>query len=123
MPSLPKCGVSRKIEDSKERRRLKRIVKELDEIGNGGVGFIVRTAGIEKSKSDLQRDRDYLKKIWEMIAQRVQVPGHIERRPAEHPLPVGEVVKEHFSEYIKLSTSSGTHDRASSSGRHSSGKK
>ncbi|MFO1051378.1 MAG: Rne/Rng family ribonuclease [Planctomycetota bacterium] len=73
MPSLPKCGVSRKIEDQKERRRLKRIVRELDETGHGGVGFIVRTNGIEKSKLDLQRDRDYLKKIWELIAQRVKV--------------------------------------------------
>jgi len=44
MPSLPKCGVSRKIEDVKERRRLKRIVRELDETGHGGIGFIVRTA-------------------------------------------------------------------------------
>ncbi|MGE0142946.1 MAG: Rne/Rng family ribonuclease [Planctomycetota bacterium] len=73
MPSLPKCGVSRKIEDARERRRLKRIVRELDETGQGGVGFIVRTNGVEKSKLDLQRDRDYLKKIWELIAQRVKV--------------------------------------------------
>ena len=71
MPSLPKCGVSRKIEDAKERRRLKRIVRELDETGDGGLGFIVRTAGVDKSRADLQRDRDYLKKIWEMVAQRL----------------------------------------------------
>jgi len=73
MPSLPKCGVSRKIEDSKERRRLKRIVRELDETGHGGIGFIVRTAGINKSLQDLERDRDYLKKIWELVAQRLKV--------------------------------------------------
>ncbi|MCB9876164.1 MAG: Rne/Rng family ribonuclease [Planctomycetes bacterium] len=73
MPSLPKCGVSRKIDNSKERRRLKRIVKELDETGHGGIGFIVRTAGINKSLEDLQRDRDYLKKIWELVAQRLKV--------------------------------------------------
>ncbi len=73
MPSLPKCGVSRKIDDAKERRRLKRIVKDLDETGNGGVGFIIRTNGIEKSKADLQRDRDYLKRIWELVGQRVSV--------------------------------------------------
>lgn len=73
MPSLPKCGVSRKIEDSKERRRLKRIVRELDETGQGGIGFIVRTAGVQKSLADLERDRDYLKKIWEMVAQRLKV--------------------------------------------------
>ena len=73
MPSLPKCGVSRKIEDLKERRRLKRIVRELDETGHGGIGFIVRTAGVNKTLADLQRDRDYLKKIWEMVAQRLKV--------------------------------------------------
>ena len=73
MPSLPKCGVSRKIDDSRERKRLKRIVRELDETGAGGIGFIVRTAGINKSLQDLQRDRDYLKKIWEMVAQRLKV--------------------------------------------------
>lgn len=73
MPSLPKCGVSRKIEDPKERKRLKRIVRELDETGHGGIGFIVRTAGVNKSLADLQRDRDYLKKIWEMVAARLKV--------------------------------------------------
>lgn len=73
MPSLPKCGVSRKIDDSRERKRLKRIVRELDETGAGGIGFIVRTAGVNKSLQDLQRDRDYLKKIWEMVAQRLKV--------------------------------------------------
>lgn len=72
MPSLPKCGVSRKIDDQRERRRLKKIVNELDETGSGGVGFIVRTAGIKKSKTDLQRDRDYLKRIWELVAHRIQ---------------------------------------------------
>ena len=73
MPSLPKCGVSRKIEDGSERKRLKRIVRELDETGHGGIGFIVRTAGVNKSLQDLQRDRDYLKKIWEMVAQRLKL--------------------------------------------------
>ncbi|MFM1874110.1 MAG: hypothetical protein RL398_3532 [Planctomycetota bacterium] len=73
MPSLPKCGVSRKIEDGRERKRLKKIVRELDETGHGGIGFIVRTAGINKSQADLQRDRDYLKKIWELVAQRLKV--------------------------------------------------
>jgi ribonuclease E len=72
MPSLPKCGVSRKIADGKERKRLKRIVRELDETGHGGIGFIVRTAGVNKSLADLERDRDYLKKIWEMIGARLK---------------------------------------------------
>jgi ribonuclease E len=78
MPSLPKCGVSRKIEDDKERRRLKKIVRELDETGNGGIGFIVRTAGINKTGDDLRRDRDYLNKIWGLVTQRL----HQTRAPA-----------------------------------------
>ncbi|MEE2887592.1 MAG: Rne/Rng family ribonuclease [Planctomycetota bacterium] len=73
MPSLPKCGVSRKIASDKERRRLKKIVRELDETGKGGLGFIVRTAGVDKTRDELERDRDYLKKIWELVAQRLRV--------------------------------------------------
>jgi ribonuclease E len=73
MPSLPKCGVSRKIASDQERRRLKKIVRELDETGKGGLGFIVRTAGVEKTRDELERDRDYLKKIWELVAQRLRV--------------------------------------------------
>jgi ribonuclease E len=73
MPSLPKCGVSRKIDGHKERRRLKKIVDELDETGKGGIGFIVRTAGTGKTKDDLERDRDYLKRIWELVTQRVKL--------------------------------------------------
>ncbi len=73
MPSLPKCGVSRKIGDLRERKRLKKIVRELDETGNGGIGFIVRTAGIDKAQLDLVRDRDYLKKIWELISHRLEI--------------------------------------------------
>ena len=73
MPSLPKCGVSRKIEGQKERRRLKRIVDELDMTGKGGIGFIVRTAGTEKTKEDLERDRDYLQRIWDIVGQRAKL--------------------------------------------------
>lgn len=73
MPSLPKCGVSRKIEGQKERRRLKRIVDDLDMTGKGGIGFIVRTAGTEKTKEDLERDRDYLQRIWDIVGQRAKL--------------------------------------------------
>jgi ribonuclease E len=73
MPSLPKCGVSRKILDPKERRRLKRIVHNLDDVGSGGIGFIVRTAGINKSGADLERDLEYLKRLWAVIVERAKV--------------------------------------------------
>jgi ribonuclease E len=72
MPSLPKCGVSRKIADDRERRRLKRIVRELDRTGHGGIGFIVRTAGVGKTGQDVQRDLEYLEKLWGVVVQRAK---------------------------------------------------
>ncbi|MHC4376539.1 MAG: Rne/Rng family ribonuclease [Planctomycetota bacterium] len=62
MPSLPRTGVSRKIEDEKERRRLKRILTSLDI--PEGMGVIVRTAGVGKTKSEIKRDLEYLLAVW-----------------------------------------------------------
>ena len=72
MPSLPKCGVSRRVEDEKERRRLKRIIRDLDRTGKGGIGFIVRTAGVGKTRSDLERDQEYLEMLWGVVLQRAK---------------------------------------------------
>ena len=72
MPSLPKCGVSRRVEDEKERRRLKRIIRDLDRTGKGGIGFIVRTAGVGKTRADLERDQEYLEMLWGVVLQRAK---------------------------------------------------
>ncbi len=63
MPSLERTGVSRKIDDERERRRLKRILQSL-EIPEG-MGVIVRTAGIGRTKTEIKRDLDYLLLAWE----------------------------------------------------------
>ncbi|HUR27798.1 MAG TPA: ribonuclease E/G, partial [Planctomycetota bacterium] len=63
MPSMARTGVSRKIEDEKERRRLKKILTSLDNLPPG-MGVIVRTAGVGCSREDLQRDLDYLLALW-----------------------------------------------------------
>ncbi len=70
MPSLSRCGVSRKIMDERERRRLKKVIEEL-EIPRG-MGFIVRTAGVDRNKKDLQRDLDYLMNLWEVFEKRLE---------------------------------------------------
>jgi ribonuclease E len=70
MPSLERTGVSRKIDDEKERRRLKRILSAL-EIPDG-MGVIVRTAGIGKTKAELKRDLDYLLLAWEDFSKRLK---------------------------------------------------
>ena len=69
MPSLEMVGVSRKIEEEKERRRLRKILKSFDI--PGGMGLIVRTAGIGKPAEDLRRDLDYLLALWESFSKRL----------------------------------------------------
>jgi ribonuclease E len=69
MPSMTRTGVSRKIEDEKERRRLKRILESLDI--PAGMGVIVRTAGIGCTREDLKRDLDYLMLLWDSFGKRL----------------------------------------------------
>lgn len=73
MPALQRWGISRKIEDEKERSRLKDVMRELNP--PPGTGFIVRTAGVDKTKAEIERDLRYLLKIWGAIAKRVRA-GH-----------------------------------------------
>jgi len=61
-------GVSRKIEDDKERVRLKKIIEQVQT--EEGVGLIVRTAGVGRNKQDLTRDYKYLSRLWEEIKKR-----------------------------------------------------
>ncbi len=70
MPGLKRIGVSRKIADDEKRRRLKDILNELRP--PEGVGFIIRTAGVDRNKKELQNDLAYLLRIWEVVARRVK---------------------------------------------------
>ncbi|MFT5150805.1 MAG: ribonuclease E [Planctomycetota bacterium] len=70
MPSMARNGVSRKIPDVKERKRLKRILTAMK--APEGMGVIVRTAGVGKTKAALQRDLDYLLGVWEAFGQRLR---------------------------------------------------
>ena len=70
MPGLQRVGVSRKIADEDARKRLKRILRELSP--PEGLGFIIRTAGVDQSQADLQRDLNYLLRLWKVIVSRVQ---------------------------------------------------
>jgi ribonuclease E len=58
-------GVSRKITNMSDRRRLKDILEELDI--PEGMGVIVRTAGAERSKAEIKRDYEYLLRLWNEI--------------------------------------------------------
>ena len=70
MPALGRIGVSRKIEDEDVRRKLRDIMLELNP--PKGVGFIVRTAGADRTKRELSRDLAYLLRLWKVIVRRIR---------------------------------------------------
>jgi ribonuclease E len=69
MPGLSRVGVSRKIVDEGQRRKLRDIMLELNP--PKGLGFIVRTAGLERTKRELARDLAYLLRLWKVILRRI----------------------------------------------------
>lgn len=74
MPGVDATRVSRKIEDESQRRKLKEIVAQLEP--PPGMGVIIRTAGLDRSKQELQRDLAYLLKLWETIlSQAKELPS------------------------------------------------
>jgi ribonuclease E len=70
MPGLNRIGVSRKIAEDDQRRRLRDILGELQP--PKGLGFIIRTAGLDRTKKELQRDLAYLTRLWKVIVRRIK---------------------------------------------------
>lgn len=70
MPGMTSLGVSRKIEDEDSRRTMRSILGELELPKD--MGFILRTAGEDRTKRDLQRDLKYLERLWKVVADRVR---------------------------------------------------
>ncbi|MEL7302634.1 MAG: Rne/Rng family ribonuclease, partial [Pseudomonadota bacterium] len=58
-------GISRKITNSADRKRLKAIAEELDV--PEGMGLIIRTAGASRTKQEIKRDFEYLLRLWESV--------------------------------------------------------
>ncbi|MGE3829722.1 MAG: ribonuclease E/G [Parvibaculaceae bacterium] len=58
-------GISRKITDSNDRRRLKEVARGIEV--TDGMGLIVRTAGAQRTKTEIKRDFDYLMRLWENV--------------------------------------------------------
>ncbi|MCW9044191.1 MAG: Rne/Rng family ribonuclease [Pseudopelagicola sp.] len=60
-------GISRKITNAADRKKLKDIANELDV--PQGAGLIVRTAGAKRTKTEIKRDYEYLQRMWEQIRE------------------------------------------------------
>nr|WP_318010148.1 ribonuclease E/G [Roseovarius carneus] len=58
-------GISRKITNAPDRKKLKEIANEIDV--PKGAGLIVRTAGAQRTKTEIKRDYEYLFRLWEQI--------------------------------------------------------
>jgi ribonuclease G len=67
MPTVDHVGVSRRIRDEGERRRLREIIQSLRPASGG---FIVRTASEEAEPEELRKDMDFLLRLWENIQRR-----------------------------------------------------
>ena len=61
-------GISRKISNGGDRKRLKSIVSDLSLPRT--MGLIVRTAGLSRTKTEIKRDFDYLARLWDEIRER-----------------------------------------------------
>jgi ribonuclease E len=61
-------GISRKISNGADRKRLKSIMSDLNLPST--MGLIVRTAGLSRTKTEIKRDFDYLARLWDEIRER-----------------------------------------------------
>src|SRR3977135_2100433 len=75
MPFSDRSGISRKIEDPKERERLRKILRELDI--PDGIGVIIRTVGEDQRARYFVRDLRFLLDQWRKVEQEI----------ANHPAP------------------------------------
>ncbi|KIN72535.1 Rne/Rng family ribonuclease [Sulfitobacter guttiformis] len=60
-------GISRKITNAPDRKKLKEIAQEIEV--PQGAGLIVRTAGAKRTKAEIKRDYEYLQRMWEQIRE------------------------------------------------------
>jgi len=69
-PGRPTSGISHKIEDEEERKRLKSVMNELNL--PEGVGYIIRTTALRQNKRTIARDLKNLLRLWEDIKKRAE---------------------------------------------------
>ncbi len=67
LPHKESSGISRKIEDEEDRKRLKDLVAQVKIEEN--MGFIIRTAGYNRTKQELSRDYNLLSRLWQDIVK------------------------------------------------------
>jgi len=98
LPFSGACGVSRKIEESSERERLKDILRSLTI--PEGMGVIIRTAGEGKQARWFVRDLHMLLKRWQAIVEKINAP---DRKPVllyQEPGLIERTVRDFLTEEV-----------------------
>ncbi|MCB0319029.1 MAG: Rne/Rng family ribonuclease, partial [Bdellovibrionales bacterium] len=110
MPGSDRGGISRRIVDSEQRSRLKRLSNELEV--PSGIGMIVRTAGLDRSLSELSRDFSLQVKLWERILKESQTAESPSLLYADSDLAT-RVIRDYFTPEIReiLIDDKATYDR------------
>lgn len=98
MPFMERMGVSRKVDDDESRQQMRQVLDELNPPKN--FGFIIRTAGIGRTKTDLKRDLAYLQRLWKTIEQRKTSTGGVGELYAESDLVI-RTIRDVFSTDIQ----------------------
>ncbi len=68
LPDHPGLGISRKIENEEDREKIKNIIKQIKLPAD--MGFIVRTAGVSRTKQEIQRDYQLQLRLWKEIQKK-----------------------------------------------------
>src|SRR6202049_287379 len=97
MPFSDRSGISRKIEDPKERNRLRKILRELDI--PEGVGVIIRTVGEGQRARYFVRDLSFLVEQWAKVEQLIQTES-ASCRVFEEPDLVDRTVRDFLTDDI-----------------------
>ncbi|MCD6152509.1 MAG: Rne/Rng family ribonuclease [Syntrophobacterales bacterium] len=113
MPNKNSSGISRKIENEANRKRLKELMDDITQ--KEQVGFIVRTAGMNRTKHELLRDYQTLLRLWKDINKKtekavapvmVYQEGDFAVRSLRdyYTSDIGEILVDNFDTYRKMRT-------------------
>ncbi|HNY49422.1 MAG TPA: Rne/Rng family ribonuclease [Smithella sp.] len=70
LPNKPGSGISRKVEDEEDRQKIKNLMQQIKIPEN--MGFIVRTAGYNRTKQEISRDYQHLVRLWKEINKKAK---------------------------------------------------
>ncbi len=96
-PGRDQIGVSRKVEDEKERARLKTISEALEP--GEGLGLIIRTASIGQNKTSISKDMQFLKRLWKEVRKK----GTTESSPSliyQEPDLAARAIRDYLSDDV-----------------------